>query len=138
MPYWVWFILAFFILDVVVVAFVFVRRSRKKGNLSQYDRSYLRSHWQNVEALAKTNPASAIIEADKLLDYALDKSGAKGTLGDKLKQSGSKLSDLNGVWSAHKLRNKLAHEIDHKPSKFAVMVAVKVFKKALNDLGARL
>jgi hypothetical protein len=58
---------------------------------------------------------SALIDADKLLDFVLKKKGIKGdTLGERLK-SASNLFDrelYNQVWEAHKLRNKLVHEVD--------------------------
>ena len=78
-----------------------------------------------------------IKDADKILDYALLREGFEGNLGEKLKAAGPRFSDLDGVWRAHKRRNRIAHElgdIDRDEAKRAL----KSFKKALNDLGAGL
>lgn len=78
----------------------------------------------------------ALMDADKLLDYVLTQYGVSGeTLGDRLKNAeklivgekikkGQKVSQTewnkykknkelyNKIWEAHKLRNKLAHELN--------------------------
>ena len=84
-----------------------------------------------------SHPKQAVLDADKLLDYALKEHGFKGALGEKMKAAGPRFSDLNGVWNAHKLRNRLAHEMmDLKRGE--AQSALKNFKRALNDLGAGL
>ena len=56
-----------------------------------------------------------LIEADKLLDYTLQQRKVKGeTLGERLKSAKNLLDhpSYNNVWEAHKLRNRLVHEVD--------------------------
>ena len=71
------------------------------------------------------------------MDYALKKHGFEGSLGEKLKKAGPRFNDLNAVWSAHKLRNRIAHELS-EINKEEAKRALKQFKRALNDLGAKL
>ncbi|MBD3270268.1 hypothetical protein GF376_01970 [Candidatus Peregrinibacteria bacterium] len=77
----------------------------------------------------------AILDADKLLDEILFKKGYQGSLGEKLKQSKRLFSNIDDVWIAHKIRNKIAHEMSYKPSKSEYQKAMTSFKKAYKDLG---
>ena len=129
------------ILIVLAVAFllalaVFVKNSRRKGFDSKQS-YYIKSHWIRIIDSFHHDPRHAILDADKILDYALAKKGFEGHLGEKLKKAGSRFSDLNGLWSAHKLRNRIAHEIGDIPVGEAKR-ALAQFKKGLNDLGAGL
>ena len=55
-----------------------------------------------------------------------------------MKKAGQLFSDRNGIWSAHKLRNRIAHELDVKVSEKETRTALTQFKKALRDLGIKL
>lgn len=113
---------------------------RKKG-LSGRDLEYIREHWGGVVEAFDGDEVKAIINADKLLDYALRKRGGAGfsglSLGEMLKKGGGFFSDINGAWSAHKLRNRYAHEINAKVNKGEAKRALSSFRKALKDLGAK-
>jgi hypothetical protein len=136
MSIWVIGILLFLLFDFVVVLFVFLKLKKKK-TLGQKELNYIQSHWVRIIDSFSAHPKHAILDADKLLDYALGKHGFEGSLGEKLKKCGARFSDLNGVWSAHKLRNHVAHELGDI-DKFKAKSALAQFKKALNDLGANL
>ncbi len=123
-------IAVFVVVDLLLVAWVFYRRRHPR-----LDQALIRDSWQRLQS---ADPRHAILEADKLLDYALTSRGHTGTLGDKLKAAGKCFSDLNGIWAAHKLRNRLAHELDFYPSKSEITTALASFNRALNDLGAQL
>lgn len=136
MENWVILLLGFLAFDLLVVAWLFFRRIFK-GGFSEKEVFYIRSHWVRIIDMFSGNPKVSILDADKLLDYALSKRGYKGSLGEKLKHSKGLFSNLDGVWRAHKLRNRVAHElgdIDRGEAKSALAQ----FKKALNDLGAGL
>ena len=133
---WVIGILVFLFVDFLIVLYVFFKRS-KKNAFSSKELEYIRSHWIRIIDSFSSHPDHAILDADKLLDYALTKKGKTGSLGEKLKKSSALFSDINSVWSAHKLRNRVAHEmgsVDRSKAK----LALKQFKRALNDLGAKL
>ncbi|MEK7125063.1 MAG: hypothetical protein AAB864_01570 [Patescibacteria group bacterium] len=57
----------------------------------------------------------AVIEADALVDRVLMKSGFPGaTLGERLMNiQPGQLASLEGLWAAHKVRNKVAHQPDY-------------------------
>lgn len=110
-----------------------------------------RSHTFNVEAyqtrwlqvengLVKDDPRSyslAVIEGDKLLDKALNEMNLPGkTMGERLKRVTNKFEKPNAVWSAHKLRNQIAHEHGFEVDYGQAHRALAAFKQALKDLGA--
>lgn len=134
--WWVYAIIFFLLLDFLVVAWIFFVKSKKKV-LRPEELQYIRSHWIRIIDSFKGHTRLAILDADKLLDYALSKKGFQGNLGDKLKLAGGLFSNLDGLWRAHKLRNKIAHELtEFSPDE--ARSALNNFKKALNDLGANL
>jgi hypothetical protein len=121
----------------VFIGLVFWAQS-KRGKLSEGDQKRLRTHWKNIEKECIQNPKGALLEADKLLDEALRLKGYQGSLGEKLKASGPLFSNINGVWTAHKLRNRIAHELDMQLTPTEAESALQQFKKALKDLGVNL
>lgn len=79
----------------------------------------------------------AIMEADKLCDQALKERGVKGqTMGERLKNGKSLMNNIDRVWAAHKLRNRIAHENGVNVPTAKAKQAVAVFKRCLKDLGA--
>ena len=127
------------ILIVAVLIFVAILLTGKRGhhfNMEQYQTRML----EIENGLKQDNPASfivSIINGDKLLDKALIEMGMPGkTMGDRLKRSGDKFSNLNAVWRAHKLRNTIAHESDLEISYKQAYNALAVYRQALKDLGA--
>ena len=79
----------------------------------------------------------SVLNADNLVDRALRERGFKGqTMGERLKNATSSLSDCNCTWTAHKLRNRIAHEPDSNVTYDEARYAVACFKKTLKDLGA--
>lgn len=105
------------------------------------DRQKYQSKWLDIEQ--KYTPgnhdsqAMAILKADKLLDQALRETGSRGsTMGERMKSRQGAWTNANAVWSAHKLRNKVAHEESVNLTDQAVQRALASFKQALKDLGA--
>lgn len=94
------------------------------------------SHMQGQGGMGLKN---ALMEADKLLDYVMRAQGFTGeTMGDRLKHHGDRFSDLNGVWSAHKLRNQVAHDVHVDIVKPQVTNAIAALGRAISDLGVKL
>ena len=131
-----------FILAIIIVAaliFLAILLTGKRGyhfNVEAYQTRFLAIE----NKLSKDSPATftvSIIEADKLLDKAMIEMGISGkTMGDRLKKSGSRFTNLNAVWRAHKLRNAIAHESDFEVSYKQAFNALAIYKQALKDLGA--
>ncbi|MGE5309572.1 MAG: hypothetical protein ACM3JF_00655 [Sphaerimonospora mesophila] len=129
------------IIVLVVAIGLFVFMSFTKGGPSLLDREKYRSAWLKIEnGLDKTNLDTyhfAVLSADKLLDQALKESGvAGGTMGDRLKNSKKQFSNINQVWSAHKIRNQIAHDADTKIDFIGCRRALAIFKRSLKELGA--
>ncbi len=131
------FVIAIIIVAVLVlVAMVLTKKRTHRFNQEEYQTRFL-----SIEnRLVKESPATyalAIIDGDKLLDKALMESGVPGkTMGERLKKSGSRFSDINAVWRAHKLRNMIAHEDGMEISYRQAAGALAIYKQALKDLGA--
>lgn len=79
----------------------------------------------------------ALLEADKILDDTLRLAGFRGeNLGDRLKKlDESRLPNLDQVWEAHKLRNRLVHESDFKLNRDTAERALAIYEQAFRDLG---
>ena len=125
-------IIAFGIFAMYVITVVH-RRS------SKLDRDFYREKWAEIDATAMQEAGwvQAVIEADKLLDDALKKSGYRGkTMGERLVSASRAFSNKDRTWAAHKLRNKIVHETSIKLRRQHVEAALSGFKKALSDLGA--
>ena len=103
------------------------------------NRSYYQEKWLELLARVKTPSGMvlAVIDADKLLDDALKRRNFKGkTMGERLVSAQRYMSDNDGVWYAHKLRNRLVHDPDVKLKKREAQNALAGFKQGLKDLGA--
>ena len=103
------------------------------------NRSYYQEKWLELLARVKTPSGMvlAVIDADKLLDDALKRRNFKGkTMGERLVSAQRSMSDNDGVWYAHKLRNRLVHDPDVKLKKREAQNALAGFKQGLKDLGA--
>ena len=121
---------------VIVLAINLTRRRRSGLDVEKY-----RSEWLKIEnSLDRTNTMTyqmAVLSADKLLDRAMKDIGVSGdTMGDRLKAGKARFSDINQVWTAHKLRNRIAHETDVNVNLMTAKKALFIFKKALKELGA--
>lgn len=117
---------------ILIVIFVAIKRLKKK--ITKKEKDFYRQKWQEVKN--DRDLKNAVMSADKLLEMLLRRKSYHGTLGEMLKQGKKEFSDLNGIWFAHKIRNKLAHELDYQPSFAEARKALNCFQKALQDLGA--
>ena len=120
----------------VLVAMVLSGKRRHTFNVQEYQ-----TRWLKIEnSLDKDNRRSygmAVLDADKLLDRALNEMGIPGkSMGEKLKKLGNRMPDLNKVWFAHKLRNQIAHDSDFEINYNQARQALTIFRQALKNLGA--
>lgn len=103
----------------------------KKKKLSSADRNKLRKLWDHVESMS--DPASTVLEAEKVLHTCFTMRGWKGTFGECLKRNGSSIVNLQPLWDAHKLRNRIAHEPGIFVSKKEADHAVQTFRRTLES-----
>lgn len=80
---------------------------------------------------------SAIIALDTLLEFTFKKLGYQNSLGNTLKNHPELFSNLDGVWRAHKLRNKIVHELEFEPTSGDLQDALHGFTQAFHDLGIK-
>jgi len=99
-----------------------------------------RSKWLQIQKLLEQGDHGrqmAILQADKLLDQALRERNFRGeTMGERMKSASKSWSNAGAVWSAHKLRNQIAHETEVNLSSSMANQALASFKQALKDVGA--
>ena len=98
------------------------------------------SRWEEIvrhfDSTKEAEWKFAIIEADKLVDDLLKQAGYPGdTMGERLMniEQGQLLS-LQGLWEAHKIRNKLAHDVNYFLRYAEARQAIKFYEEALKEL----
>ena len=123
-----------------------VFKGSKRGVTERLNKKVVQQKWQEVETMMSqggpSNFQSAVMEADKLLDYCLK--SLVGTqnnqnMSERLKMAQKKFSDRNvyqDVWSAHKVRNQLVHEVHHELNSAVARKTIEQFKKGLKNIGA--
>ncbi|MFA6006826.1 MAG: hypothetical protein WC764_03835 [Candidatus Paceibacterota bacterium] len=98
--------------------------------------------WKSVLSFAESdNPSDrkvAIIEADKLLDDALQAGNIPGeNLGERLKNFDAKTTPwLDDAWEAHKIRNRIAHEAEFDPNVHDIKKTIARYERVLHELRA--
>lgn len=102
----------------------------------------LQSKWEEITHHAESNKEAewkfAIIEADKLVDDILRSASYPGdTMGERLMNIGKgQLLSLDGLWEAHKIRNKLAHDTNYFLRYAEARRAIALYEVALKELNA--
>lgn len=125
----------------IIGALLMAMISLTKKGVRQLDVEKYRTRWLAIENQFKRDEESSyhlcVLNADKLLDQALRERGLKGqTMGERMKVAQTGWSNANAVWTAHKLRNQIAHEPDVRVTYDAARHALASFKQALKDVGA--
>ncbi len=124
----------FWILVGVAVAMLILvwMYSRRACRLSASATSRIQSHWNNV--LELKDPVRQVMEADKVFDHLMKELGYEGSFADKLKRAGPRFANVEDLWWAHKLRNRLAHEPGMTVTEKDRARSVRAFEKALASL----
>ncbi|MEK7525721.1 MAG: hypothetical protein AAB561_01770 [Patescibacteria group bacterium] len=100
------------------------------------------ARWEEILRHLTTNVEAqwrfALIEADKLVEDILRRAGFPGdTMGERLMniQSGQ-LQTIDGLWEAHKLRNRIAHDLNYFLRYTEAKRAIGQFEATLRELSA--
>ena len=102
----------------------------------------LQGDWQDIQALmASDNPSDwnmAILRADAELDDLLRRLGYEGeTIADRIKiVNPITLKSIDRLWSAHRLRNTIAHDPLQKYTREMLTHAIQSYEIAFKELGA--
>lgn len=128
--------LALGIAVIVAVKTVFFRRE-----FAPQDRVQLLKRWKTVEELLRRPDESsyklAVLEADKLLDHALQSAHFGGeNFRERITAASAQYPALRNAWPAHRIRNQLVHEPSYRLNRGQASRAVSQFKDALRKLGA--
>jgi hypothetical protein len=117
---------------VAVIVMVVVWRMMRSRSLTSAAQKKLLMQFES----AKNQPDlhRRILDGENVVDLALRSLGYQGSFGDKLKKAGPRFSDVQGLWNAHKLRNRIAHEAGVQISAADADRAMYVFERALKDL----
>ena len=137
MPQMIFLVIA--IIAVALLALVAMILSGKRRH--EFNKQEYQTRWLKIENGLERNDRRSynftVLEADKLLDRALNEMGVPGkSMGEKLKKIGDKMPEINRIWQAHKLRNQIVHESDFELSYEQARRALAIFRQALKDLGA--
>lgn len=129
------------VLIAIVLAILVLVKSGKKG-IAPSDQAFIKTQWKSIEGEKKSRrEISAILNADKLLGHVLELLGYQGSVGAKLKSIGASQTltrdQIDCAWNAHKMRNRVAHEIGIKLSSKETDKTLADFKRTLRNLGAR-
>ncbi len=119
---------------ILIAAFFlwFVWWKSKARGLSGPQKEEIWNHWHDVLAIGDQH--RKVMEAEKVVDHAMKMLGYEGGFGDKLKRAGVRFSNVQAVWDAHKMRNRIAHEVNVSLSEKEVQRSMNAFEKALRDL----
>lgn len=118
----------------LVAALFFLKRRPRKLNVKKFQ-----IKWRDMQKLLGTKDtwAKALITADDLLADALKRRRFAGkTVGERLTKAQHTLTDNEGVWFGHKLRNKLDSDPAARLKEKEVKQALLGIRQALKDLGA--
>ena len=100
----------------------------------------MRERWNEVvghlESPQEAEWKLAVLEADKIVDDAMARAGWSGdTFGDRLTNiAPGTLASLDGLWWAHKVRNRLVHEVDYFLRYTEARQAIGYYQQALEEL----
>ncbi len=120
---------------VIVVFCAWWILTHRAPRLNGSQQKIIRTHW--MAAAGTSDPHRRVIDADAIVAKLLRDLGFQGSMADGLKKAGKYLPGINDVWTAHKLRNRLAHEPGTRPSAREVDAAMKAFGKVIEKFCGR-
>jgi|GEM_PF-5546852 len=96
--------------------------------------------WAGLEAQAARSPDSkrlAVIDADRLVDRLLKDAGYEGQGAlDRMRQlPADRLATVSDLIAAHRLRNRLVHEVGYRPDDRELDAALSQFRAFLSEVG---
>ncbi len=123
------------LLAIIIIGVVLVLWAKKiPRGFNAVQKEKIRREWSRI--LGDTHREKQVMDADKLLHTALKLRGYSGTMGDILKTHGNLFTSKNDIWTAHKIRNTIAHESFHTVKQSDCSQALRYIEKGLKDLHA--
>ncbi len=118
----------------LIVFTIFIVKKPKKLKPSTYQ-----PKWNEIQQRCKqkTEWATLLVDADKLLDSALKKRKFKGgSMGERMVSAQRIFTDNDGLWFAHNLCKKIQADSEMKLRESDVKDALLGFRQALRDVKA--
>jgi conjugal transfer/entry exclusion protein len=113
----------------------------KKDRLSKKRKAQLISSWEKIEEKVRqggeSNYKMSLIEADKLFGRVLKELGyQEETWAKSMAKASDRFSNStrNGVWSAHKLRNRLVHDESDELHSYQAKANLAKYRRGLKEL----
>ena len=118
-----------------------VKFGKIRSKVTVLEQNYIASKRLEIEKSLMTENQielrNAVMEADKLVDYAMKVQGYAGqTFADRLKNAQVNLSQSlnNEIWHGHKIRNQIAHESNLAVSNFEMKEAAQNLLKYTRNI----
>jgi len=104
-------------------------------------KSLIHERWQEInnhlDSINESEWKFAVIEADTIVDTMLRDLFPGETMGERLMNiDKTKLLSIDGLWEAHKIRNRLAHDPNYFMRHAEAVRAIKLFEITLKEIGA--
>lgn len=128
MPFWIIGILVALFIVFELFSFFYLKKKRR---LPKKVTKQVQEHLQRISQLS---PQEQIMQYDTLLDHCLKHRGLTGSLGEKMQNFGKNFVNENAIWSAHKLRNKIAHEVGYSLNDREYQQGVRSFQQEIHAL----
>jgi hypothetical protein len=129
-------IIVFITFAIIIALAILVRQAARGLNKSQ--QNFIKKQWRILMGESTKNIHAAILDADKLLGHVMQIKGYAGSVGEQLKKAGPVFHNVDNVWYAHKIRNRIAHEMNIQIPKKEGEKVLSSFKQGLQDLGAKI
>lgn len=95
------------------------------------------SKLRDLESNKKLDDKYRILELDKIMEYILQsKFNSNKSFGEILKENEKAFDPVprHQIWVAHKLRNKIVHDLQYEGGKNEFKVNIKKYNKNIKDL----
>lgn len=101
----------------------------------------IQEQWQDIlrhlESTREGEWKFAVIEADTITDSILKNYFPGDTMGERLMNiDKTNLVSIDGLWEAHKVRNRLAHDPNYFLRHAEAIRAIRLYEATLKELGA--
>ncbi|MCL5093768.1 MAG: hypothetical protein M1355_01410 [Patescibacteria group bacterium] len=119
---------------------LWIQKKEKVAPQTKLNKKIVQNKWLDIEEYLKSggndNLRLAVLEADKLFDFCLKAITGKNniSMAERLKITQKKFPNwqvYQEVWEAHKLRNRLVHELEGMTFETEAKKAIEKFKKGL-------
>lgn len=123
---WIFLLIGFALLS---LAFVIWASLRRRSKIPLLQKAHLLEAWNAAQECSE--PSQRVLEAEKVCDAVLRALDYSGTFAEKLQKAGPRLERLDDLWNAHRLRNRIAHEMNVRVSVTQAGNAIRAFESVI-------